>query len=591
MKKSITRNLKTKLIAATIALIAMAGTTTVIFNSTNTSGIKVNATYVTDWSEEKDNIDDYFEAFDFDEKNYFNSMVQDEETSKAQLVKNPDGSISIIQKKQIADNLSFSSFGVANADSNVIYPGALLKADEGLVTGNPAPIKIGRREINIGVPNAKMNDDCDSYVTVNPSNASAVNSAISKLVKNFRESTDFAAQVKAKIEKVESDEQIKAKMNFSEEMWGNLKIDASADYQNKKQAVVVDVSQIFYTISADVQTSADLFPDGMKLDRIKKYIKNTDPAVMVSSIDYGKRVVACIQTNDTSFDLKAAVEASGLGGKVKGSAEAEYTEKLKNCSINLFVTGGSSETAGTYFKDISIDKLIDVASSNTKYDGYAVPVSYTTRWAHDGRIATAKYFGYAWKTVTTKQLTQQIPMCFKLFKGKVSKASENVLEKGMADIYGKRIIGINEDGSYIKSDMQLIKHLELDYETKENFNLPADVILDSVKVVFDYEAPDTMTDPSTNIVLVREKRTESQRTIYFQDVFRKNDHPITDFDPIEIRIAGAVNNNDGSGHTGNIVGTIYAPVQQKKLYMHEKNYIGFGFSDNVGLDNLTVKDQ
>ena len=83
----------------------------------------------------------------------------------------------------------------------------------------------------------------------------------------------------AKIEKVDSDEQIKAKMNFSQSMWGSLKVDASTDYQTSSQVVVVDINQIFYTVSADNVTDADLFADSVKLTQIKKEITSKEPPV------------------------------------------------------------------------------------------------------------------------------------------------------------------------------------------------------------------------------------------------------------------------------------------------------------------------
>ena len=113
---------------------------------------------------------------------------------------------------------------------------------------------------------------------------------------------------------------------------------------------------------------------------------------MVSSVDYGKRIVACIQTDDMSFDLKAAVKASGLGGQVEGNAEAEYHSKLSKCKVNVFILGGSSEASGR-FMTTNMDDLLKKASESTKYDGYVKPISYTTRYAKSGRIARTNYFG------------------------------------------------------------------------------------------------------------------------------------------------------------------------------------------------------
>ena len=185
-----------------------------------------SAGYMTEWSEEKDNIDDYFDSLDFNEKTFFDCFLEDENTSKSHVVQNADGSVSVIQKVKVDDRLSSDSFAVSSADATAVFPGALLKADEGLVTGNPTQIMIGRRDLNISVPNAYMKEGCSSKIKVNPANASDVHDSINTLVKNFKDGTDFPAQMTAKIEKIESFEQIKAKMNFSQSMLGKLKIEA-----------------------------------------------------------------------------------------------------------------------------------------------------------------------------------------------------------------------------------------------------------------------------------------------------------------------------------------------------------------------------
>ena len=182
---------------------------------------------------------------------FMNNYLEDKNTAKSKTVQNADGSISVVQMKCINDNETMDTFGVAKANINTVYPGALLKANQGLITGNPTPIKLRRANLNITIPEAYMKDGKSVATEVDPTNASAVNAAIAELRSNFKKGTDMPSNLVAKIEKVDSDEQIKAKMNFSQSMWGSLKVDASTDYQTSSQVVVVDINQIFYTVSAD----------------------------------------------------------------------------------------------------------------------------------------------------------------------------------------------------------------------------------------------------------------------------------------------------------------------------------------------------
>ena len=437
--------------------------------------------YVGDRTEEKDKIDAYFDSLDYDEDTLFLSHMETDGTTKTSVVKNSDGTTYLVQKRRSTENLSPDSFGVANADVNVIYPGALLAADQNLVTGNPTPLIFKRSEIQIGIADANVRDSMNVTTTVNPTKSSGVYNGINEIKQRFKEDTDFAAQANTTIEKVESSEQIMAKMNFSQKLWGELKISAEADYQTKQQAVVVDIKQVFYTVNADLTTSADLFADGVTVEDVQKQISSETPAVMVSSVDYGKRIVACIQTDDMSFDLKAAVKASGLGGQVEGNAEAEYHSKLSKCKVNVFILGGSSEASGR-FMTTNMDDLLKKASESTKYDGYVKPISYTTRYAKSGRIARTNYFGDTWETEAT--------VARKATDITVS-AHPDVLnkgyKKGIVKIYGRRIKSMDRNGRIEAGDEELIDTITLNYAGKIDAKIAGDVLLESVKVKVDYE--------------------------------------------------------------------------------------------------------
>jgi hypothetical protein len=449
----------------------------------STSAIQASA-YVSQTTDTKDAIEDYFDSLNYDEDTLYLSHMETDGTTKTSLVKNSDGTAYLVKKVRSTEHLTPESFGVANADVNAIYPGALLAADENLVTGNPTPLVFRRSDIEIGISDANVENGKTVTTTVNPTKASSVTNGINELKQRFKEGTDFAAQTTAKIEKVESSEQIKAKMNISEKMWGELKISAEADYQTKQQAVLVDINQVFYTVYADLTTGADLFADGVTVDDVKKQITNEKPAVMVSSVDYGKRIVACIQTDDTSFDLKAAVEASGLGGKVSGNAEAEYHSKLSSCKVRVFVLGGSSSASGKYITT-NMDDLIKLASESTGYDGFAKPISYTTRYAKSGRIATTNYYGDVWETHIS-EARHSIPATLS-FNGITGSQSEGIRSKTI-NVYGRRIVDMDENGNYIYGNEELLKSQTSNAVGDIGWTLDADVDLGSVWIEFKQES-------------------------------------------------------------------------------------------------------
>ena len=548
MKK--TNNIKRRIIAGLLSTITVF--------SVGAAAITSTSAYISDWSKRKDSIEEYFNSLEFDRDNFFNNYLEDKNTAKSKTVQNADGSISVVQMKCINDNETMDTFGVAKANINTVYPGALLKANQGLITGNPTPIKLRRANLNITIPEAYMKDGKSVATEVDPTNASAVNTAIAELRSNFKKGTDMPSNLVAKIEKVDSDEQIKAKMNFSQSMWGSLKVDASTDYQTSSQVVVVDINQIFYTVSADNVTDADLFADSVKLTQIKKEITSKEPPVMVSNVNYGKRLVACIKTDDMSFDLKTTVKASGLGGKIKGGAEAEVSEKLKKCSVRVFTLGGSSETSGKYL-NVSVDELMEMAAKNTKYDGYAEPISYTTRWATDGTIAQSNYIGVQWEAKEVKKLTDTIPVSFTFSPCRKSEITGIDLLKGIVKIYGRRITGLNQDGSYMRSDEQLILTHELDHHNTDNFVIPADI--DAKTIRFEFDADYTNYFKDYDLV----KRTETQRTLTMDEITRKlKENGLTECKGFNIIIQGGAVHRTKNGDLSYVAAKVLPIVPDYK---------------------------
>ena len=134
------------------AIIAVSGAGAVM----NTLPIHASASYITEWSEAKDAIDNYFYELNYDENGFFVNNVDDENTTITQLVQSNDGSVKLVKKQKVEDTVTARAFGVSNADASNIYPGAMLKANESLITGNPEPVRLPRRDVAISIANAKI---------------------------------------------------------------------------------------------------------------------------------------------------------------------------------------------------------------------------------------------------------------------------------------------------------------------------------------------------------------------------------------------------------------------------------------------------
>lgn len=443
--------------------------------------ITASAAYLSTKTENRDAIDAYFKSLEYDESAVLAANLATQEQTRDVIVRGANGNYTVMHQTRAQDTECFDTFSVMNSMTDIIYPGSLLVADRYLLAGNPTPIEIARNPLKITIANANTTKGTGVSTTVNPTKASDVYDGIKKLRDDFAEGTDFPAQISARIEKIESAEQIKAKMHLSQKVWGEMNLDVEAVNNHKKQACMVDISQVFYTVTADKCKGADLFADDVTVDDVAYEIDDDNPAVMVSSVDYGRKIIACIQTDDTSFDLKTSLEASGLGGKLAGKAEAEYSKQLSDCSVKVFILGGSSSKGGQ-FLTLSIDQLLKIAGETTGYEGYAMPISYSTRFAKSGRVAQSNYLGDKWvNEVTESRTAKKVNFTTARFGDDLTSAT--------VKIYGKKILGINDYGRFIPSEEVLLDEITLDHETQTEgiSSIDGDVLLDTVRFVFSYD--------------------------------------------------------------------------------------------------------
>lgn len=542
MKTTTTRkNVTKRTLAGILAMTSMmtVAVPTAVQSGMLTPSITASAAYLSTKTENRDAIDAYFKSLEYDESAVLAANLATQEQTRDVIVRGANGNYMVMRQTRAQDTECFDTFSVMNSMTDIIYPGSLLVADRYLLAGNPTPIEIARNPLKITIANANTTKGTGVSTTVNPTKASDVYDGIKKLRDDFAEGTDFPAQISARIEKVESAEQIKAKMHLSQKVWGEMSLDVEAVNNHKKQACMVDISQVFYTVTADKCKGADLFADDVTVDDVAYEIDDDNPAVMVSSVDYGRKIIACIQTDDTSFDLKTSLEASGLGGKLEGKAEAEYSKQLSECSVKVFILGGSSSKGGQ-FLTLSIDQLLKIAGETTGYEGYAMPISYSTRFAKSGRVAQSNYLGDKWVNEVTEERTTK----------KVLFQTENFdkdLTSATVKIYGKKILGINKFGRFIPSEEMLLDEITLDHATRtEGISaLEGDVLLDTVRFVFTYTGANNMGLENNGEVSLNKLYTDTRLNhVGYWDGCVRTDRSIDGIDSVRIFFAQCYDKND-----------------------------------------------
>lgn len=443
---------------------------------------------------EKQKIRNYFEEEfeDFDSDAYAGQLDYTHESNFG--VEKRGRNLLVTRSEHVDQSQERNRLTLTDTNS-VIYPGALVKADNNLAKGTPRIIDIDRGEMTIRVeygPIAK--GEKRSRTTTLEDLKDSMADIEDKCLDPDSPST---ARYTFNLEKINSDEQLRAKAHLEQSVYGNLKLDAETGIGKTKQVVLLDYYQIYYTISADMQTKEKLFADNVTLKDVQKKINRDNPAAIVTSVDYGRRVVACIETDDTSFDLRAEIEGSGLNDKIKGSGSLKINNKLSKCNVKYYVYGGSGANSGKLITCIgpeALPQLVDAIATDTAYQrNIALPVSYTTSFVHDG--ATAKvnfsedYYVNKTETLTPTAIDISSGGMFRGFLGGLFGKHGNV-DSHTVKLVGKRITDLDENGEYVYSPEETIYEREFTGENipENNFKeIPSDYDLSTVRVYFDYD--------------------------------------------------------------------------------------------------------
>ena len=331
---------------------------------------------------------------------------------------------------------------LATIDGNMngIYPGALVHADSRLVDGRPTVINaenLPRKAVTVGVD---LNGNTENAETVENPNQHNVAAAINKQVNKWKESGQTAAaKVTFRSAMADDEKQLETQLGLKDagKKYG---IDFNANIKGEKKDMLVCYDQVYYTAKVDPSTASSLFKNGVTPADLKDNgIDENNPGVAeVTSIDYGRRIVVKLSTNKMSKDIEAAWNASigtnGIENKNK------YKSIMDNTTYSVFAYGGKTETAGkliTTTSDIAEVNKIIAEDINFKKDSAVCPLSYSTNFIDDGSNASVSRATEYVKTIVENRGPIRV---------KTNAANWYVTKH--QKLYGRPIIGVNDDGSY-----------------------------------------------------------------------------------------------------------------------------------------------
>ena len=344
-------------------------------------------------------VENYITRLNYDPRVLL-SVVPDGTTSAVPVKDRQPASNGVIicTKIQHKLNKNLDAVAILSPTAGVVFPGALVRADQNLSEGHPTPIALPRGPATLSVDLPGLANPSETLVPTNSNIQKFVNAKLEEWNKQAgSEGYINAARSFLQTTQAYSSQQVALDLGFSSK-WasGNASAQINTSSSTEKSVVVAYYQQVFYTITMDTPTtSAGVFDSAVDLEEAQRAFSERNPPAYVRSVDYGRLLMVKMETSsiNTSVNLKGAFEQATQGGVTAGGKlEATYKDIINNASFTALAIGGGAETPVQIFaggSEAGLKGLKDYIAKDARYrrDNPGLPVAYTVAFLKDNEFA------------------------------------------------------------------------------------------------------------------------------------------------------------------------------------------------------------
>jgi len=313
---------------------------------------------------------------------------------------NPNA-IVICTKRERSLTGDLQDIAIVNPTSGVVFPGALVLANQNLAEGRPDPVAVARNPVTLRVDLPGLGSQ-GTKVVPSPTNSS-VATAIDDVLKVWNEQSRAEGYVNSSksnlsIKKAFSSEQAALELGFSAN-WASNQVAAQlkASHKQESSVYVALYKQVFYTVTMDPPAQpAEVFAPETSLSQLQQLISASAPPAYVRSVDYGRMILVRMETsaNETSVNAEGAFSyAMSGGGTAAGHLKADYERIIRNSTFTVVTLGGNPTVAARIANPNDIDQLSSIIRDGAAYrqDNPGTPIAYTVAFLKNNALATMGY--------------------------------------------------------------------------------------------------------------------------------------------------------------------------------------------------------
>ncbi|MEW4924996.1 thiol-activated cytolysin family protein [Algibacter sp. 2305UL17-15] len=296
---------------------------------------------------------------------------------------------------------NFNDVAILRPTNGILWPGALVVGNQGMLDGMPDPITLDRAPVTLRLDLPGMGDQ-GTIVVENPRNSniqSSIDNALEWWNANaYQEGYVNASNSTYQAQTSYSSKQLSLDVGLNIE-WANGSVASQLEYESSttKRVAAMVYKQVFYTVTMDTpKTPASVFGTDVTYDEVEAKINSGTPPAYVNSVSYGRIIMFRMETTDMrkSIDLDLVLEYATGAASGSGTVNSEYDEVLKKSSITVVTIGGNAEVASEAVNATGFESLKHIITGeNAVYsrDNPGVPIAYTVRYLKDNTFAKMGY--------------------------------------------------------------------------------------------------------------------------------------------------------------------------------------------------------
>jgi thiol-activated cytolysin len=285
--------------------------------------------------------------------------------------------------------------------NGVIWPGALVKVNEGLLNGMPEPVTLKQSPTTLRVDLPGLGSK-GTITVANPSNSNTqtaiddvldywnnnqyVDGYVNPSNSSYHSATSFSSQQLA----------IDLGLNVK---WasGSVSTQFSHTSSSSQKVAMMTFKQVFYTVTFDTPSQPGaVFDPSVNLNTVKATFSNATPPGYVHSVSYGRIIMFRLVTTEsaTASEVEGAMKYSTGVTTASATLEAKYKSILQHSTIEVVTIGGNAEVASKAVTAQNFGDLQPILTGENavyKKNNPGVPIAYTVKFLMDNKVAKMGY--------------------------------------------------------------------------------------------------------------------------------------------------------------------------------------------------------